>query len=84
MARTVETAPRAAEALRQAHRRLTQPGAGPAGQALWDTLRAARRRLRTHPYLGTADPDHPGYRCLVASGYRILAVFGPGQAREQP
>lgn len=77
MARRVTVAPVAARAFRAARVWLTQPGSGADGRARWEALRDARRRLMTHPHLGPPCADHPGYRQLVVSGYRLLYRVSP-------
>ena len=77
MPRAVTTAPEAAEALKATRRWLTQPGSGPDGRKRWEALRDARRRLRTHPYLGPASDEHPGRRVLVVPGYRLIYRVAP-------
>lgn len=77
MARKVTTAPQAAKAFRQARRWLTQTGAGPDGQARWETLRTARFRLLVHPYLGASMAGQPKRRQLVVGEYRIIYVLQP-------
>jgi len=77
VARRVVTAPAAARGLRDAHRWLTQPGAGPVGRAKWENIRAARRWLRDWPYAGAESPEHPGCRALIAEGWQIVYQLTP-------
>ena len=55
-----------------------KPGSGTEGQAKWERLRQARRDLRDFPCMGgTEDPDHPGRRCRVVAGYRLIYRVDP-------
>lgn len=76
-------APAAAEGLRRARQRLTQPGPGTEGRARWAALRETPGRLRIHPYLGSASTDHSGYRqCIVSEHrriYRVMPDTGSGE-----
>ncbi len=85
-------APAAAEDLRRAREWLLQPGSGPHARRRSEALRQAPRSLAEHPPRGRPSADHPGYRELAVSGWRllyrvspgrggveILRVFGPGQ-----
>jgi plasmid stabilization system protein ParE len=77
MSRRVITAPTAAKGLRDARIYLTQPGSGPGGRQKWENIRDARRQLRERPYIGPQSPEHPGCRCLVREGYRIVYEISP-------
>ena len=77
MTRRVTTAPGALEALRQAHAWLTQEGSGPQGRARWAALRDRRKRLRTHPYLGTPIEDRPERYLLFVSEHRLIYQVDP-------
>lgn len=66
-----------AEAFRDARRWLTQPGSGKAGRARWEALRDHRRQLQAFPYIGAPDPEQPGLRRFVVSGYRLIYRVDP-------
>jgi plasmid stabilization system protein ParE len=77
MPRRVLIAPAAAGDLRDARRWLLQPGSGPDARRRWEALKEVPRGLLDHPYRGRASADHPGYRELAVSGYRLLYQVRP-------